>query len=175
MTIPYPQAKRLCTASEYQLLEAARPENLNRLKAAALKAKIARTRTFLGKWRDLGISQSRRAKAGATPERTAQKAAWFAEAIRRFEAQGAKLEKAAETAARQAAQKAKKAARPKPATPAPTKRGSRAKGNPLKSPGAVATQGKVRKIRIAQSGQKGRLRGHVLAAGRRNQAKRNAR
>jgi hypothetical protein len=126
--------------------------NLPRLKAVALKAKIARTRALLVKWRDLGIRQARQAKTGSTPERTAQKAGWFAEALRRFEGQLAKLEKAAETAVRQAALKTKKAARPKPSAPAPGRQNGLTKGNPLKSPKAVATSGKVRKMRIAQGG-----------------------
>jgi hypothetical protein len=173
MTIPYPQAKKLCTATEFQLLETVRTEKLQSLKAAALKAKIARTRGFLDKWRDLGIQQARKAKMAAAPERTAQKVAWFTEALRRLEAQLGKLEKAAEAAAKQKALKAKKAARPKAVVPAGPKRGG--KGNPMKAPKAVETRAKVRQMRIAQSGQMGRRHGHVLAAGKRNQAKRNAR
>lgn len=175
MTIPYPQAKRLCTATEFQLLEAARTEKLSSFKAAVLKTKIVRTRGFLSKWRDLGRQQARQAKTGKTPERTAQKTIWFTEALRRFEAQLGKLEKAAESAARQAAQKAKKAAKPKPSARKISPSTGRTKGNPLKSPKFVETRAKVRQMRIAQGGQKGRQRGHVLASGRRNQAKRNAR
>lgn len=173
MAIPYPLAKRRCTASEFQLLEAVRTENLQSFKAAALKTKIGRTRGFLDKWRDLGIRQARKAKTPVAPERTAQKVAWFTEALRRFEAQLAKLEKAAEAAAKQAALKAKKAARPKKVVPAAPKRGG--KSNPMKALKAVETRAKVRQMRIAQSGQMGRRHGHTLASGKRNQAKRNAR
>lgn len=173
MTIPYPQAKRFCTATEFQLLEAVRTEKLQGLKAAALKSKIARTRGFLDKWRDLGIQQARKAKTSAAPERTAQKVAWFGEVLRRLEAQLGKLDKAAELAAKQKALKVKKAARPKKAIPAGPKRGGQ--GNPMKDLKAVETRAKVRQMRIAQSGQMGRRHGHILAAGKRNQAKRNAR
>jgi len=169
MTIPYSQAKRLCTATEFQLLEAARTEKLPGFKATVLKTKIARTRGFLSKWRDLGRQQARQTKTGKTPERTAQKASWFTEALSRFEAQLGKLEKAAEAAAKPSAAKSKKAARPKRKVP------KSPKPNPLKSPAAVETRTKVRQMRIAQSGQKTRILGHVRAAGRRNQAKRNAR
>lgn len=173
MTIPYPQAKRFCTATEFQLLESVRTDKLQSLKPAVLKTKIVRTRGFLGKWRDLGIQQAREAKTPTAPERTAQKVAWFTEALRRLEAQLSKLEKAAEVAAKQKALQARKAARPKATVPAGPKRTG--KGNPTKALKAVETRAKVRQMRIAQSGQMGRRHGHVLAAGRRNQAKRNAR
>jgi len=54
-------------------------------------------------------------------------------------------------------------------------RNRRSKVNPLKSPQAVETRAKVRSIRIAKSGLNTRIHAHVSAAGRRNQAKRNAR
>lgn len=172
MTIPYPQAKKLCTATEFQLLAIVRTEKLQSLKAAALKAKIARTRGLLDKWRDLGIQQARKAKAVAAPERTAQKVAWFTEALRRLEAQLGKLEKAAEVEAKQKALKTKAVPSKKAVFAASPRGGS---GNPLKEPKAVETRAKVRQMRIAQSGLKSRILGHVRAAGKRNQAKRNAR
>lgn len=173
MTIPYPKAQRVCTATEFQLLTLSRPAELKKFKAAGLKTKIARTRGFLDKWRALGISQARKSKAGETPERTAQKREWFEEALRRFEGQLAKLEKAA------AAPENKPSAPTRKPTGAKSAPGGKpvggAKGNPMKSPSAVATRGKVKDIRIAKTGLQSRVRGHVSASGRRNQAKRNLR
>jgi hypothetical protein len=173
MNIPFPQAKKICTATEFQLLQTVRSAAIKDLKAPALKAKIARTRGFLGKWRDLGISQARKSGKATAPERTQQKVVWFGEALRRLEDQLTKLEKAAAAEAKRATQKAQKAAKARAAIKA-SGVGKRVLGKKSKSSNSLETLAKVRSQRIAKSGQL-RARGHALASGRRNQARRNAR
>ena len=168
MTIPFPQAVRVCTASEFQLLTAARTDSLKKLKPAALKSKITRTRAYLVKWRGLGIAQARKSKAGQAPDRTAQKVAWFGEALLRFESQLKKL-------LLPPAPPVKKSAAAKPAKKPVAKLKRVTKENALKSFKSVEARAKFKSAQIAKGGLKGRKRGHILAVGRRNQAKRNSR
>lgn len=164
--IPYPAARRLCTASEFQLLEIVRAKPLQDATNAALKSKLARARKLLGKWRALATGQAR--QKGQTPEGTARKVEWFDEAVTRIDAELAKREKlAAAAAARKAAPLGRRKPAIKSTSPAKMKR----PGAPATK--AVETKTKARMARIVKSGTL-RKRGHALASGRRSQARRNA-
>ncbi len=167
MTIPYPTARRLCTASEFQLLEISRAKSLQEATPKALKTKLDRARGLLGKWRGLATGQAR--QKGYTPEGTARKVEWFEEAARRIEAELARREKLAlAAAARKAAPLGKRSLPAKAKAPAKSKR----QGMPTTK--AIETKTKARMARIVKSGAL-RKRGHSLASGRRNQARRNTR
>jgi len=166
LNIPYPTAKKSCTSSEFQLIGFARAANLGKIPTATLKAKIKRTREFLDKWRDLTIGQAR--QKGHTPERTQRKVAWFEEALLRFEGELKKREtKAAQAAKKRTGAKASRPS-PKPPMPRPSKKRF------LASDKSMEAAAKARAARIAKSGIL-RQRGHHLASGKRNQAKRNRR
>lgn len=103
MPINMSQAKALCSASELQLVEASRRDDLKKLTNAQLRQKITRARKLRDKWRDQAEKQRResqeqqQARATAPNERTRKKAELFAEVLRRFEEQLQKTERSADT------------------------------------------------------------------------------
>ena len=105
MAINMSQAKALCTASELQLVEASRRDELKKLTAAQLRQKVTRARKLRDKWRDQAEKQRRQtqeqqqARAMAKNERTRKKAELFAEVLRRFEEQLGKAENTTATGA----------------------------------------------------------------------------
>jgi hypothetical protein len=91
MTITREQAKELCTADEFKLVESSFPPQIGSLTAARLRQKVERSRKLQDKYRDLSRRQNRTTKAGDTDrtrarnERTARKSQLFSEALERFE------------------------------------------------------------------------------------------
>lgn len=64
MKIDYTQAKKLCTANEFSLLEQCKPQALTKFREAELKLKIRQARKLIDKWRDQARSQG-----GSLPQR----------------------------------------------------------------------------------------------------------
>lgn len=197
MTIDYPRAKKLCTETEFKLLSSVKPGPLSRMEAAALRKLSGQLRKHSDKW----LQQSRRQGNSSTgaAANSQVKHEMFKEALTRVEA---KLLKSA-VPAKQTVKAAVKKAAPKNAAPkkAPAKKAApkkvpakkaAAKKKPSaslvgkKAPSArdrgamtLAAQakqkGRITSKRIASSGFTTRMRGHVSASGRRNQAARSAR
>jgi hypothetical protein len=213
MSIPYPTAKKACTAVEFTLIDLSKPANLANLRPAVLKTKIAQARKYADKWRDL-VRKQQAAKDGKA-ERSLEKQEWFTEVLTRYETKLAKVT-AQEAAAKAPAKKVapvKKAAPAKKAAPKPAaasrkkaaqkkaakKKVAAKKATATKAPATKAAATKppvktgtrdllalsreakgIQKGRITaqvldKSGLKSRVKGHVSAAGRRNQAARSAR
>ncbi|MCC5794259.1 MAG: hypothetical protein JJT85_05920 [Chromatiales bacterium] len=187
-------ARQLCSAAEYELFAASLSDEIRSLTPARLKSKLERARKLRDKYRDL-LKRQRLAsrartgtKKGTRPDsnaRTAEKAKLFGEVLERLTARSDQLaaaEKRAEAAAarkatteRVAAQKKKKAARgPKktrsakaPAKAAP--RGTAATGFTSDAAKAASRRAKLQNTRAKV------VQGHVRAAGKRTQAKRDRR
>jgi len=198
MQIDFKTAKTLCTASEYALLQDARPKSLTQLSVPELKKKAARARMLSDKWRDLSRSQGRSSDGAAA--RSAQKQDLFTEALARFagrlaKASGgaspatkvpAKKAVAAKAVVKQTAKKtvakksvAKKAAKKAPAAAKmpkmPAAKKSSQKSKSLDHTAKAEQHGRRSALRIAASGLSTRVRGHVSARGRRDQAARSSR
>jgi hypothetical protein len=131
------QARKLLTATEFDLFEQTTGPALKTLTLARLRSKLGRARQLRDKFQDLyrrqtvALRGSARAGAAATNERTQAKAVIFAEVLARVQAQLDKVEAAAAKAAakKPAAKKAvakkavaKKAVAKKPAAKAPAKK-----------------------------------------------------
>jgi hypothetical protein len=96
MTIPRNTAQRLCTAAEFELVEASYPASAKQLSPARLRQKVQRARKLRDKYRDLAKRQrlEMRGKREASSRRPAQghentdrKAELFQEVLDRFETQ----------------------------------------------------------------------------------------
>jgi len=198
MQINYQKAKTLCTDAELQILTSAKPRALAAMKLGELRALAPKARKYSDKW----LAQSR--KQGNSTDgagaRSLAKHEMFKEALTRIEA---KLEQAtlAKPAANNAVTKATPAKKPAKKDAAPKKVAETAPANNADSKKAVkaaakkvakkavssrargemslARQAKQKSIgtglRMATSGKNSRVRGHVSAQGRRNQAARSAR
>ncbi len=191
MAVSLQQARVLCTKAELILFEASRPPLLKAHNLTRLQAKIKRARTLRDKYRDLYKRQrlAVRAKTGskkpdnkALNQRTQAKALLFAEVLTRLQQQEALLKAAAKKAAQKAkaATKLKSLAKRKLAAKAKTQRAPKAKSKV--KPKAKAKAGfraaKAAHADERQRGQKTRSKavmGHTRAAGKRRQAKRDAR
>jgi len=85
-------AKKLCTATEFRLVQASQPAQVKQHSAAALKKHTVQARRLRDKWRDQAQRQRRRAQqakgARVTDDsaRSAEKAELFAAVLARFEA-----------------------------------------------------------------------------------------
>jgi len=168
MPIDYKNARKLCTASELALLDQAKPAVLSKLKPAEIRKLASSARSLADKWREQAIKQQRATDGSA--QRSQQKHAFFKEALSRFEAQLIKLTSpppAKKAAAKKAAAK-KSPIKKKVAKKATSKR-------PLPLTHQAKKKAIATRMRIERSGQSSRIRGHVSAAGRRNQAARSAR
>jgi hypothetical protein len=166
MRIDYPKAKKLCSPTEFELLEEAKPKNLTSFSAAELRKRISRSRKLSDKWRDQARSQGNSTDGSAA--RSQEKHVLFQEAVERFEA---RLDRV--TAPPPAKKAATKASPPMPKIPVPPKVSRKSKMPGLAKQAerkAIAT-----KLRIETSGLKSRIRGHVSARGRRAQAARESR
>jgi hypothetical protein len=202
MKIDYKQAKTLCTAAEFSLLEDTKPKSLTTFTAAELKRKAAQARKYSDKWREQARSQGQ--STDGRGARSQDKHELFQEALERFEARlsrvvaavpvkkaaakkvVAKKAPAQKTPSKKAAEK-KVAARKAAAVVAPAKKAAkkaaRKAGGKFTgksgAPDSLAKQAKQKAIgtkrRIEASGLNTRVRGHVSASGRRNQAARSAR
>lgn len=199
MTIDYKKASQLCNANEFLLVQASRPNHLAGLDLPEVVRRVNRVRGLLDKWRDQVIQQERNSGKGSQAnrlERTVAKRDLFAEVLRRFESRAMALEKkaavpkvAATTKPRPVPSKPAKAkpaaklAAKSPAKPVPAPKAVVKKTVPAPAEPAPVTsrtersnsRARVTKHRVAQSGLTSRVRGHVSASGKRNQARRNKR
>lgn len=127
------QARKLLTATEFDLFEQTTGPALKTLTLARLRSKLGRARQLRDKFQDLyrrqtvALRGSARAGGAAANERTQAKAVIFGEVLARVQAQLGKVEAAAAKAAatkKPAAKKAvaKKAAAKKPAAKAPARK-----------------------------------------------------
>lgn len=178
MQINFEEARKLCTAAELSLLQDSRPKIMTGFSGKQLKQKAATARKYSDKWREQSMRGGNSSDGSAA--RSKQKHGLFREALSRFEARIARLEKpAVKTPTKKVATKTTKKAAKK-AVKKIVKKSARAsiKGNsdaamPLSKRAnqkAVTTS-----RRIAASGLTSRIRGHVSASGRRNQAARSSR
>jgi len=210
MSIDYKKAKSLCTATEYDLLEEAKPGAIALLTDEELKRKRAHARRLADKWREQAIEQGNSTDGSA--QRSQEKHGMFQEALKRFETKLAEsyAAQAATKAAAQAAlakpsvkkaeakpaqasrQKAakKKASKQKVAARKTTNRSTAEKEAPAKKAAAKQPpenaaalsreskgiqKGRTTDQRVEKSGLNTRVKGHVSASGRRNQAARSSR
>lgn len=128
MAISTQKAKTLCTASEFQLVQASAPSALKGRTPAQIKSKLDRARKLRNKFRDLakkqaGEARGKRAPTGRTAakgnDRTVEKAELFQEVLDRLEqalAAASKTAKPGATKKKTAASSAKKAAAKKSST-----------------------------------------------------------
>jgi hypothetical protein len=164
-------ARSLCTASEFQLFSASLSDAIGALTPAQLKAKIDRARRLRDKYRDLHRRQrlAARARTGSkkgSAERTKSKAQLFDEALRRFTEQArAKAAADKRAAARAKKKKAKKPPRPGKGPAAPKSRSGFVSEKALRA---------NRRKHLQKTRSKA-IQGHVRAAGKRRQARRDAR
>jgi hypothetical protein len=92
------EARKICTQAELSLLMACRPKAIEKLAAEELKTAVASARRLRDKWRDVATEQrretQRQQKSRVTDDnaRSAEKAAIFAHALTKFEAQLKKVE-----------------------------------------------------------------------------------
>jgi hypothetical protein len=181
MKIDYTKAQVLCTATEFSLLTESKPAALAGMDAATLGKKVSQARRFSDKWRQQSRNQGSSKDGSAA--RSLEKHELFKETLARFEARLAKVSAvtpvkktdAVRTVAKKAATKkasgkvAKKAVKKSTKIPVLAKRSRKAP-----SPMGLASQARQKSIgtdlRISASGQNSRIRGHVGASGRRNQA-----
>ena len=114
------EARKICTQAELSLLMACRPKAIEKLAADELKAAVVSARRLRDKWRDVATEQrratQRQQKSRVTDDnaRSGEKAAIFAHALAKFEAQLKKVEStdgAANVAKRPSDKKPTKAAR----------------------------------------------------------------
>jgi hypothetical protein len=203
MQIDFVAAKTLCNASEFSLLLDTRPKSLTQFSAAELKRKLARARELADKWR--GQAKRQGYSSNGSAMRSINKCALFVEATDRFqarlakvgEAPAAKVDKkklaadalAAQQAANRMAAKipVKKTAKKASAKKATTKKAPAKKAVAKKAPAKKAARERIdlstqatqrarqTSSRVAASGKSSRVRGHVSAQGRRNQAARSSR
>jgi hypothetical protein len=92
------EARKICTQAELSLLMACRPKAIEKLAADELKTAVAGARRLRDKWRDVATEQrretQRQQKSRVTDDnaRSGEKAAIFAHALSKFEAQLKKVE-----------------------------------------------------------------------------------
>lgn len=107
MTIALSEVKAVCTASELELVRDSRKPRLEKLTLAEATKSARLARKQFDKWQDLDRSQartrSRRAGVGEVDNRTTKKVEIFQEALQRFEARVAHLERKGKSAPSQAA------------------------------------------------------------------------
>jgi hypothetical protein len=173
MKIDYQNARQLCTATELSLLEDTKPKSLTKFTDAELKRKVTQARKYSDKWRELAKSQG-----NTSDGRSQQKHELFKEALSRFEGRLSRTAAAAKpvppATKAPAAKKApaKKAAKKAAKSFTPPER----KGGPVIPLGRKAKQQAIgSEMRLATSGLTSRVRGHVSARGRRDQAARSSR
>jgi hypothetical protein len=176
-------AKKLLNASELELFDAGRRDEIGALGTTQLHAKIERTRRLRDKYRDLYRRQrvSTRARTGTKAGtrgdanlRTGQKGEIFGELLARFEKRLGQIEAAERRAQMQAAKRARRATRSavKRATvaPAPTARPAVPKARTgFMSPAAKSAD---TRRQLVQTGRVA-VHAHMSSRGRRNQAKRD--
>ncbi|MFU8892482.1 MAG: hypothetical protein ACNA8L_02535 [Luteolibacter sp.] len=201
MQINYQKAKVLCTEAEIKILNMVKPRELVAMKLGELRALAPKARKYSDKW----LAQSRKQgnSTDGAGARSFAKHELFKEAVARIDARLGKLalekpatkqvvkkagpaKKIAPAKKPAAAKKApaakpvaKKAASKKAVKSAAKKVAKKVVSSRARSAMSLATQAKQKSIgtglRMATSGKNSRVRGHVSAQGRRNQAARSAR
>lgn len=189
MKINYQKARTLCTDAEFKLLSATKPKELVAHTPAGLRKLSNQARKYSDKWLEQSRKQGNSTTGAAA--RSFEKHELFKEALERIDAKLAKTEAVVKKApakkttakkadAKKAVKKATKKVASKKAKKAVAKKAAK-KAASTRARGAMslAKQAKQRSIgtgmRMAASGQNSRIRGHVSAQGRRNQAARSAR
>jgi hypothetical protein len=179
MKMDYKKACALTTESEFRLISDSKPTNITAFKPAELKKKINQARKHSDKWRQLAIKQGNSTDGSAA--NSFRKHEFFHETLNRFEARLSKLSAPAPLKKAIAGKlPGKKTALKKvPAKKAAARKPGVAKPTSARSPMSLANQAKKKSIstslRITASGFNTRMRGHVSASGRRNQAARSSR
>jgi len=181
MQINYQKAKAICTEAEFNILASAKPVLLAAMKLGELRALAPKARKYSDKW----LAQSRKQgnSSDGAGARSFAKHEFFKEALARVEARIEKLtlvKPAPDKPAKKTTKKtAKKAVATKKAAKKAVKVAKKAASTRARSAMSLATQAKKKSIgtglRMAASGKNSRVRGHVSAQGRRNQAARSAR
>ncbi len=187
MKINYQKARTICTDAEFRVLTATKPRELAGMTPAALRKLSGQARKYSDKW----LQQSRKQGNSTTgaAARSFEKHELFKEALARVETKLEKAEAAAAKPTKKATAKkaAKKSAKKgavkkvtsKKAKKAAVKKVAKKASGRARSAMSLARQAKQRSIntgmRMAASGKNSRVRGHVSAQGRRNQAARSAR
>jgi len=176
MKLDYKNAQELCTATEFAMVEAAKPTHLSKLTDREVKKNLNQSRKLADKWREQAMKQGHSPASAQSAQRSAAKAEIFTEVLARYEKQLARLEAAAgeKRDRRPVAEKA--ALDPIPAPPE-TQRGGGASGK-IKQPDLAAqarASGRSADFRTDVSGLNNRVKGHVSARGRRSEAARDQR
>jgi len=200
MMIDYKTARLLCTPVEFSLLQEVMPKKLTQLSTPELKSALQRVRRYSVKWGTLARQQGH--STDGSGDRSMRKHEWFREALNRVEARIARVEaaaaksaatsglnrvkarkaaiakKAAKTAAKKTVAKKAAVAVPKPPKKTAVKAASKAaarRGSPMPKEVRAKEKAITNQLRIEKSGISSRIRGHVSAQGRRNQAARSSR
>lgn len=190
MKIDYQNARKLCNPTELSLLEDTKPKTLTGFTDAELKKKVTQARKYSDKWRQQAISQGN--STNGNGERSQQKHELFKEALDRFEGRLARTATPAKKApqapqistkaapvkavAKKTAKKTAKKVPAKKATKSPSPPEAPHKGGPIIPLTRKAEQKALgTDMRMAASGLTTRVRGHVSAQGRRDQAARSSR
>lgn len=192
MQIDYKKARVLCTDTELSLLNDSKPLNVAKFTPAELKRKVTQARKFSDKWREQAIKQGNSTDGSAA--KSEAKHEFFKEALARFDSRLAKVsapaavvkkvavKKVAKKAVAKVAVKAvvkKAVAKKAVAKKAVAKKAGVAKSSKARSAMSLANQAKKKAIgtdlRMSKSGINSRIKGHVSASGRRNQAARSSR
>lgn len=170
MQLNFEEARKLCTAAEFSLLQDSRPKIMTGFSGKQLKQKAAIARKYSDKWREMAMRGGNSSDGSAA--RSKQKHALFREALSRFEARIARIGKPAVKApAKKAAKKAVQKIAQKSARA--SIKGNSAAAMPLSK--RANQKAVITSRRIAASGLTSRIRGHISASGRRNQAARSSR
>jgi hypothetical protein len=171
-------ARSLCTAAEFQLFAASLADSIRSLTPAQLKARLERARRLRDKYRDLHqrqrlVARARTGSKKGSAERTKVKAQLFDEAVKRFTAQS----RANAAADKRAAARAKKKITKKPAAPRPAaKQSARAGKGPATKSGFVSEKAlRANRRKHLQKTRSKAIQGHVRAAGKRRQARKDTR
>jgi hypothetical protein len=204
MQMNYQQAKTLCTDAEFAILTSVKPQALSAMKPAELRSLASKARKYSDKWLAQSRKQGNSTDgAGARSftkhelfkeavtriDAKLEKATLAKPAAKKVAAKTTTAKKAAKkpvvakkpAAAKKAAPiaPAKKAASKKAVKAAAKKVAKKAASSRARGAMSLANQAKQKSIgtglRMATSGKNSRVRGHVSAQGRRNQAARSAR
>lgn len=160
MAINYREMKKLCTASEWGLVQESLPENIDGLSLARLKTKASAAERMRKKWMDLSRKQKRAAGDDDAAVRSMEKAALFGEVRQAFAKRLRRLEReAARTKAMEKSKMLKKSG---------TANKKRASIPELKKP-LQEGPGRKKSIGIPAS-----IKGHISSRNRRDQAQRDS-
>jgi hypothetical protein len=176
MKIDYKNAQQLCTATEFAVIETAKPTQLAKLTETEVKKNLNQARKLADKWREQAIKQGNSPASGESAQRSAAKAEIFTEVLARYERQLEKLQSppADKKDHRPVAEKAAMDSIP---APPENQRRAGASGK-IQQPDLAAqarARGRGADFRTDVSGLNNRVKGHVSARGRRSEAARDQR